>query len=106
MGVYSNGVGQYRCNNCGNTWRARDRYAWWPIRLRLSSVNRAKISMHGVQVGWEGAAQRLFTRVVRLGPLLIIFGPHTSPDAPQVKPDPRLPACQRGLRCEPTSGAA
>lgn len=44
-------------------------YPRWPIRFRLSRVNALSVSLHGRRHG------RKVTSILRLGPLLVIFGP-------------------------------
>ena len=74
--ISSDDSGKYTCGDCGNTWRARDRYLWWPIRLHWSRgpASRAWLKTHGWQVGWDGFEQRVFGRTLHVGPLKVMFG--------------------------------
>lgn len=77
--ITSNDSGVYTCHDCGHTWKARDRYVWWPVRVAWQSrlarkASRGHLSFHGWQVGWDRIEQRVFGGTLRIGRLLIKFG--------------------------------
>jgi len=45
-GISSTGGGDepsvYTCNECGSSWKERDRYAWWPLEPKRSGIARQK----------------------------------------------------------------
>lgn len=79
-GISSTGGGDepnvYTCNECGSSWKERDRYAWWPIRLRWAPSRLAKFFFGhwGSQIGWDGISQRVFARHIRVGPFVLTLG--------------------------------
>lgn len=77
-GVSSNDAGVYTCHSCGESWQSGERYLWWPISFRMSiePLRRGHgwFTMHGVQAGCDRIEQRVFRRIVRVGPLLVLFG--------------------------------
>ena len=85
-GVMSDGYGLYTCNSCGAQWRSRSRTLWWPISLGLEpalsrQLGRVKpwrerwFARWVWQTGWDGIEQRVFGQTIRIGSLLIKFGP-------------------------------
>lgn len=76
---HRNGKPEYVCFDCGHCWEPRDRYFWWPVRVRWSwPTSRGWLSSYGVEYGADRIEQRVYKRVVRIGPLLIVFGPRGS----------------------------
>lgn len=78
----SNDAGEYTCHQCGHTWMRRDRWLWWPISFawrRVSVPGSPVFSVWGWQVDWDGHAQRVFGRSVRIGRLVIKFGERRAP---------------------------
>lgn len=76
--AYSNDSGEYHCGQCGAAWRAGEVWRWWPLTLRWSprpNGSHRLLSVHGVQVGFDGIERRVFARVIRLGPLILRMGP-------------------------------
>lgn len=74
-GVTSNDKREYTCHECGSTWRARDRYLWWPIRLVWGDpFSSTWWTWHGVEVGADAIEQRVYKRVLHFGRLKIVFG--------------------------------
>lgn len=75
-GVTSDGV-MYTCHECGSRWQRRERFAWWPIRVRWSTPRHSRwwgVAHWGAQIGADGIEQRVFARFVRVGPVVFSFG--------------------------------
>ena len=73
-GVTSDDAGVYTCHGCGSQWPRRERYAFWPVSVIWSWPKSSWLSMHGVQIGADAIEQRVFARMVRVGPLVFRFG--------------------------------
>lgn len=72
---YRDGREEYVCFECGHCWRPRERYFWWPVNLLWSWPAGKWLSVHGVECGADRIEQRVYKRVVRVGPLVIVLGP-------------------------------
>lgn len=79
--MWHDGEGTNGCASCGLTWKRRDRYVYWPIRLGWrwreyrSGPWRWRLNRHGWQIGWDGPDARVFGWTLHVGPLLVKFGP-------------------------------
>ena len=72
---YRDGKPEYVCFECGHCWRPGERYLWWPVSLLWSWPVGRWLSVHGVEFGADRIEQRVYKRVVRLGPIVVVFGP-------------------------------
>ena len=80
-GVGSADGGHYTCHECGNTWTARERWLWWPIRIHWSTQGRW-FHRHGIESFADGIEQRTYQQVWHFGRLRVILGRDSHTSAP------------------------